>query len=31
MPHLGASTKENLARIGNEVVELLTDYTKGRK
>jgi D-3-phosphoglycerate dehydrogenase len=30
MPHLGASTKENLARIGNEVVELLTDYTKGR-
>jgi D-3-phosphoglycerate dehydrogenase len=27
-PHLGASTKENLLRIGNEVVELLEAYQK---
>jgi len=27
-PHLGASTKENLLRIGDEVVELLEAFTK---
>jgi D-3-phosphoglycerate dehydrogenase len=27
-PHLGASTKENLGRIGDEVVAILTDFTK---
>lgn len=31
IPHLGASTKENLLRIGDEVVALLDEYTKGRK
>jgi len=28
-PHLGASSKENLLRIGNEVIEMLTDLKKG--
>jgi D-3-phosphoglycerate dehydrogenase len=27
-PHLGASSKENLGRIGDEVVELLSEWTK---
>ncbi|MDR0498720.1 MAG: hydroxyacid dehydrogenase [Holophagales bacterium] len=27
-PHLGASTKENLGRIGDEVVAILTDFNK---
>jgi D-3-phosphoglycerate dehydrogenase len=27
-PHIGASSKENLVRIGNEVVELLEKWTK---
>jgi len=27
-PHLGASTKENLGRIGDEVVAILTDFVK---
>jgi D-3-phosphoglycerate dehydrogenase len=27
-PHLGASSKENLGRIGDEVVELLQEWTK---
>jgi len=27
-PHLGASTKENLGRIGDEVVAILTDFKK---
>jgi len=27
-PHLGASTKENLGRIGDEVVAILTDFSK---
>jgi D-3-phosphoglycerate dehydrogenase len=27
-PHLGASTKENLGRIGDEVVAILTDFAK---
>jgi len=27
-PHLGASTKENLLRIGDEVVEILKNYKK---
>lgn len=27
-PHLGASSKENLGRIGDEVVELLAEWTK---
>jgi D-3-phosphoglycerate dehydrogenase len=30
-PHLGASSKENLLRIGNEVVELLTELRNGGK
>lgn len=28
MPHLGASSKENLLRIGDIVVDILTDFTK---
>lgn len=27
-PHIGASSKENLGRIGDEVVAILTDFTK---
>jgi len=27
-PHLGASTKENLGRIGDEVIAILTDFNK---
>jgi D-3-phosphoglycerate dehydrogenase len=27
-PHIGASSKENLGRIGDEVVELLSEWTK---
>ena len=27
-PHIGASSKENLLRIGDEVVELLEKWTK---
>lgn len=30
-PHLGASTKENLGRIGDEVVSILTAYAAERK
>jgi D-3-phosphoglycerate dehydrogenase len=30
-PHLGASTKENLGRIGDEVVTILTAFTADRK
>lgn len=30
-PHLGASTKENLGRIGDEVVSILTAYPASRK
>lgn len=30
-PHLGASTKENLGRIGDEVVSILTAFTAERK
>jgi D-3-phosphoglycerate dehydrogenase len=29
-PHIGASTKENLLRIGDIIVELITDYTKNK-
>jgi D-3-phosphoglycerate dehydrogenase len=29
-PHIGASSKENLGRIGDEVVKLLEEYTAGR-
>jgi phosphoglycerate dehydrogenase-like enzyme len=29
-PHLGASTKENLARIGVIVVRLLEEYSAGK-
>lgn len=29
LPHIGASTKENLGRIGEEVVALLEQYKKG--
>lgn len=29
LPHLGASTKENLLRIGTEVEEIIEEYTKG--
>ena len=28
-PHIGASTKENLLRIGDAIVELLDDYEQG--
>ena len=27
-PHIGASSKENLLRIGDEVVELLEKWTR---
>lgn len=27
-PHIGASTKENLLRIGDQVVEIITNFTK---
>ncbi len=30
-PHLGASTKENLLRIGDEVQTIITDYVNGGK
>jgi D-3-phosphoglycerate dehydrogenase len=30
-PHIGASTKENLLRIGDVVMQLLTDYVKMKK
>ena len=30
-PHLGASTKENLGRIGEEVQTILADYVNGGK
>jgi phosphoglycerate dehydrogenase-like enzyme len=29
-PHLGASTGENLVRLGDCIVERMTTYTKGR-
>jgi phosphoglycerate dehydrogenase-like enzyme len=30
-PHLGASTKENLLRIGDEVVVIIDELKKGGK
>jgi phosphoglycerate dehydrogenase-like enzyme len=30
-PHLGASTKENLLRIGDEVQTIIADYVNGGK
>ncbi len=30
-PHLGASSKENLGRIGEEVVQIIRDFLKGGK
>ena len=30
-PHIGANSKENLLRIGVEVIQIITDYAKGGK
>jgi phosphoglycerate dehydrogenase-like enzyme len=30
-PHLGASSKENLLRIGEEVVAIINEYKEGDK